>query len=103
MNDYEETILSVGSAVSNYNSTKQFPVWGFGAKYSGEVRHIFQCGPSSTAYNVDGVLDAYRSVFLTDLIMSGPTVLLHVIHAAAARAKKIHVSLFTTCVCVYDV
>ena len=62
--------------------------WGFGAKYSGEVRHIFQCGSTPTATGIDGVLNAYRSVFETDLTMSGPTNFLSVLKAAAARAKK---------------
>ena len=44
-------------------------VWGFGAKYGGQVRHIFQCGDSATAFGTQGVLDAYRKVFETDLIM----------------------------------
>ena len=62
--------------------------WGFGAKYSGEVRHIFQCGSTPTATGIDGVLNAYRSVFETDLTMSGPTNFLSVLKAAAARSKK---------------
>uniref|UniRef100_A0A7S4HVZ5 C2 domain-containing protein n=1 Tax=Odontella aurita TaxID=265563 RepID=A0A7S4HVZ5_9STRA len=91
LNDYEETILSVGGAIAKYSLDKKFPVWGFGARYGGEVRHIFQCGQSSPVYDVDGILDAYRSVFQTDLTMSGPTVISKVIQAAAARANRCHV------------
>lgn len=37
-----------------------------------------------------GVLDAYRTVFETDLIMSGPTSTQSVIRAAATRSKKFY-------------
>mmetsp|Transcript_13135 Transcript_13135/g.28512 ORF Transcript_13135/g.28512 Transcript_13135/m.28512 type:complete len:607 (+) Transcript_13135:148-1968(+) len=88
LNDYEETIMSVGKAIAKYSKDEDIPVWGFGAKYGGLVRHLFQCGSEATATDVDGVLDDYRSVFLTDLTMSGPTVILDVIKAAASRAKR---------------
>uniref|UniRef100_A0A7R9W2K0 VWFA domain-containing protein n=1 Tax=Pseudictyota dubia TaxID=2749911 RepID=A0A7R9W2K0_9STRA len=90
LNDYEETILSVGGSIAKYSSNKNFPVWGFGARYAGEVRHIFQCGQTSAVHSVEGVMDAYRSVFQTDLTMSGPTVISKVIQAAAARANRYH-------------
>ena len=95
MNDYEEAIISVGGAIARYSNEKLFPCWGFGAKYSGEVQHIFQCGQSSSARDIDGIVDAYRSVFQTDLIMSGPTVISKVVQAAAARARNFKVSSFT--------
>jgi hypothetical protein len=66
-------------------------VWGFGAKFNDIVRHIFQLGPSSTVSGDEGVLEAYKSVFRSDLVMSGPTVFLQVIQAAALRARKYHV------------
>lgn len=88
LNDYEETIVSVGKAIARYSARQEFSVWGFGAKYSGIVRHIFQLGADATAKGIDGVLDAYKSVFLTDLTMSGPTDITSVVKAAASRAKK---------------
>ncbi len=71
-------------------------VWGFGAKYDGTVRHIFQCGHAPEAYGIDGVLDAYRSVFESDLIMSGPTVIDLVIKKAASRSRRFHVEASQT-------
>jgi len=88
MNDYEEAIKSIGTTIGEYSTSKEFPVWGFGAQYDGEVRHIFQCGDNPTATGIQGVLRAYRSVFETDLIMSGPTVILSVLQAAALRARE---------------
>jgi hypothetical protein len=93
LNDYEEAITSIGDALSCFNSTKEYPVWGFGAKFGGITRHIFQCGLTSPVQGVDGVLEAYRSVFHSDLLMSGPTHFGHVIQAAAWRARKYHESM----------
>jgi Copine len=93
LNDYEEAITAIGDALSSFNSTKEYPVWGFGAKFGGVVRHIFQCGPTSTVQGIDGVLEAYRTVFQSDLLMSGPTHFGQVIQAAALRARKYHESM----------
>jgi hypothetical protein len=87
-------------------------VWGFGAKYDGEVRHIFRCGDSKYAHGTEGVLKAYRSVFDTDFTMSGPTVISDVLRAGAGRARRFHngpdkdlrycVLLILTDGCVHD-
>jgi hypothetical protein len=61
-------------------------VFGFGAKYGGVVRHCFQCGSAAEVKGVAGVLEAYRQVFSSGLVMSGPTVFTEVIETAAARA-----------------
>lgn len=88
MNDYEEAIYAVGNTISRYSVTKQFPVWGFGAKYDNVVRHIFQCGIDPAARDIQGVLDAYRTVLVNGLTMSGPSDMTFVLKAAAARSKK---------------
>jgi len=66
----------------------KFPVYGFGAKYDGVVRHCFQVGREKEVHGVKGILDAYKGVFRTPLIMSGPTVFDEVIQLAAAQAKS---------------
>ncbi|GKY90991.1 hypothetical protein MPSEU_000071900 [Mayamaea pseudoterrestris] len=87
LNDYEETILAVGKAVEAYSRSKEYLVWGFGAKFHGAVRHLFQLGPKQRVQGVDGILNAYRSVFASDFIMSGPTLLMEVMQKAAIQAK----------------
>ena len=87
MNEYETTILSIGNAVATY-SDSFYSVWGFGAKFNGDTRHLFQCGQEARVKGVEGILRAYKSVFDSDLTMSGPTVFDQVIQAAAVRAKK---------------
>jgi Copine len=62
--------------------------YGFGAKYGGVVRHCFECGGQSEYAGVDGILNAYRKVFDSGLIMSRPTVLVEVIETVASRAKR---------------
>ena len=85
-NDYEKAISAIVNILAKYDSDQAFPVFGFGAKYGGVVRHCFQCGPTSEVHGVNGVLDAYHAVFKSGLIMSGPTVFTEVIQTAAERA-----------------
>jgi len=87
-NDYQKAIAAIVGVLSQYDSDQQYPVLGFGAKYGGVVRHCFQCGPAQEVKGVQGVLDAYRQVFSSGLIMSGPTVFTEVIQTAAARASS---------------
>jgi hypothetical protein len=87
-NDYQKAMSSIVSVLAKYDSDQKFPVFGFGAKYGGVVRHCFQCGPSEEVHGVQGVLDAYQSVFSSGLIMSGPTVFDEIIQTAAARAAS---------------
>uniref|UniRef100_A0A7S2PR51 C2 domain-containing protein n=1 Tax=Skeletonema marinoi TaxID=267567 RepID=A0A7S2PR51_9STRA len=88
MNGYEKAISAIGGIVAKYDSDQQFPVYGFGAKYDGVVRHCFQVGNSREVHGVAGILDAYKGVFKTPLIMSGPTVFTEVIQLAATQAKQ---------------
>lgn len=90
MNDYEETISAIGQALAKYSESKEYAVWGFGAKFGGEVRHIFQCGPTPTVTGVEGILAAYKYIFQSDLTMSGPTVFEKILQAAAVQAKRNH-------------
>ena len=87
-NDYEKAIAAIVSVLAKYDSDQSFPVYGFGAKYAGEVRHCFQCGPEEEVKGVSGVLDAYHQVFASGLVMSGPTVFTEVIETAAAKAQS---------------
>ncbi|KAG7347644.1 copine family protein [Nitzschia inconspicua] len=90
LNDYEETMVAVAGAMVDF--CKSISVYGFGAKYGGTTRHIFQCNAcpiiNPREDGVNGILRAYKSVFETDLIMSGPTVYDQVLQAAAVRARK---------------
>jgi len=64
-NDYTEAINAVLSILENYDSDKQFPVFGFGAKMealNGSVSHCFALNGNIFApecNGVKGVLQAY--------------------------------------------
>lgn len=87
-NDYEKVISAVGSILTHYDTDKKIPVWGFGAKYGGVVRHCFQCGCKSEVHATDGILKAYRQTFQSGLIMSGPTDITEILRMAAACSKS---------------
>jgi hypothetical protein len=74
--------------LAKYDSDQKFPVYGFGAKYSGVVRHCFECGGAPEHHGVAGVLAAYKKTFSSGLIMSGPTVFTEVLETVAARATS---------------
>jgi hypothetical protein len=88
LNDYEKALTAVGSIIAKYDSDQKFPVWGFGAKYSGVIHHCFQIGNEPELHGLKAVRDAYRNVFNTGLTMSGPTNLDEVIQIAAAKARS---------------
>jgi len=85
-NSYQKVITAIGSILEKYDSDHRFPVMGFGAKYGGVIQHCFQCGPTPEVVGVNGIMDAYNSVFKTPLTMSGPTVFTKVIQVSAAHA-----------------
>merc|ERR1712038_676142 len=87
-NDYEKAIVAIGGLLADYDSDCKMPVWGFGAKFNGELYHLFQCGKASEVEGVSGVLDAYHETFESGLVMSGPTDVTEVISTAAAFAKS---------------
>lgn len=88
MNDYERAISSIGGILADFDTDKKFPVWGFGAKYSGQVYHLFQCGPDAEVEGVGGIIDAYHKTFASGLVMSSPTVITEVISTAGAFARS---------------
>ena len=86
-NQYEQAIAAIVSILLKYDSDQKIPVLGFGAKYGGVVRHVFQCGPAPEAQGLQGVLDAYNATFKSGLIMSKPTVFTEVLETAANHAN----------------
>lgn len=91
-NSYEQAIIAVGSIIQDYDSDKQFPVLGFGAKLppDGRVSHEFfvNMHPSNPYCDrIDGVLTAYRAC-IRQVQLYGPTnfapVIRHVMKFATA-------------------
>lgn len=78
-NQYQQAILAVGSILQLYDSDKQIPVYGFGAKWPqaglSDVSHCFPLSgnPSQPfAQEIDGVFQMYRNA-LPGLSLWGPT------------------------------
>lgn len=61
MNSYEQAIWSVVSIIEDYDTDKQFPVLGFGAKIppSGQVSHEFFVNMSRDNPHCFGVRGKY--------------------------------------------
>lgn len=87
-NDYQSAIYKIGNILSDFDSDKQFPVWGFGAKLDGEVRHAFALS-AGQVNGIDGVLETYQAAFTTGFIMSRPTDITQILKVASNRAKRV--------------
>jgi Copine len=85
-NPYEKATKAIVSILAKYDTDQRFPVLGFGAKFDGVVSHCFQVGAAEESIGVQGVLESYRSVFKTGLVMSSPTDFTQVMEAAAQRS-----------------
>lgn len=74
-NDYLRAIRSVGDILLPYDSTKNIPALGFGAKVNGVLSHCFYLNghPTNPEVNgVDGVLHAYHQC-MNNMQFFGPT------------------------------
>jgi hypothetical protein len=74
---YEQALSAVGEIVEDYDSDKQFPIIGFGARLPpiGRVSHEFHVNFNPTnpyCDRVPGIIAAYRSC-LPLLQLYGPT------------------------------
>jgi Copine/C2 domain len=87
-NPYEKAIKAIVSILAKYDTDQRFPVVGFGAKYDGVVNHCFQVGDKEESVGVNGVLESYRSVFKTGLVLSSPTDFTQVMETAAQRSTS---------------
>ncbi|CAL8088558.1 unnamed protein product [Orchesella dallaii] len=90
-NPYEQAIQAVGEIIQDYDPSKMFPVYGFGARIppSGEVSHNFPVTLNDSAYckGMDGVLEAYRNC-IRQIQLYGPTNFAPIIKNVAALAKE---------------
>jgi Copine/C2 domain len=88
LNDYEKALTAVGDVIARYDNDHKFPVLGFGAKYGGIINHCFQVGPTQESLGIAGILQSYRSVFKSGLVMSGPTDFSEVITMTSVIAQS---------------
>ncbi len=90
-NEYECAISTVGNILAQYDTDKEFPGFGFGAKLPPGYERVSHCF-SLTGHNnpvctdIDGVLNAYRQT-LYNVKLSGPTEFSELIGEAARYAE----------------
>ncbi|OXA46122.1 copine-8 [Folsomia candida] len=91
-NPYEQAIQSVGEIIQDYNPTKLFPVYGFGARIPplGVVSHNFPVtlNPSNPHCNgINGVIETYRNC-IRQIQLFGPTNFAPIIRDMANTARR---------------
>ena len=89
-NQYTQAIRSVGSIIEDYDSDKQFPAFGFGAKIPphDEVAHEFYLNIGSSepfCKGVNGILEAYDTA-QRKVTQFGPTLFAPIINHVAKFA-----------------
>ncbi|KAL6048086.1 Copine IVb [Balamuthia mandrillaris] len=90
-NDYMQAIKSVVSILSDYDSDKRYPVFGFGGKKKNKVvtSHCFELNGNKQdpeVFEIDGVLKAYKAAF-NHWELSGPTNFAEIVDKAASFAR----------------
>ncbi|XP_037550224.1 copine-3 [Nematolebias whitei] len=91
-NEYLQAIWAVGNVIQDYDSTKMFPVFGFGAKVppSYQVSHEFPINFNPTnpfCSGIEGVAQAYQQC-LPQLELWGPTNFAPIINHVACFARQ---------------
>lgn len=88
-NDYERSMIALLNVLSRYDTDKHFALWGFGAKYNGDVYNVFQCGKRRLVPGLEGILQAYRDQFRSGITLAKtPTVFTDVLRTGAAHARR---------------
>lgn len=99
-NQYYQALKSVGDILQFYDSDKQFPTFGFGAKlnlgvdYREGASHCFALNGNifdPECDGLDGVLDAYKNA-IKNLNFFGPTHFNEIINTVNNMAEDLKVS-----------
>ncbi|EDQ88285.1 uncharacterized protein MONBRDRAFT_26531 [Monosiga brevicollis MX1] len=88
-NQYQQAIMAIGQVIQDYDTDKQFPCFGFGAKSGETVLPIFALnGNMQQPYcdGIDGMIAAYQQGLL-NVTLWGPTNFAPIIAQAAQVAR----------------
>eukprot|EP00055_Hartaetosiga_balthica_P000634 m.137110 g.137110 ORF g.137110 m.137110 type:complete len:524 (-) comp11269_c0_seq1:136-1707(-) len=88
-NEYIQAISAVGNIISDYDTDKWFPGFGFGLKFKGSVSFIHPLNGNMSApfcQGTQGLVDAYRAC-LYNIELWGPTNMAPMINHIASMAK----------------
>lgn len=90
LNDYQQTIISVGQILAKYDKDQKFPVYGFGAKIK-ETKKVSYCFPLTfnesdpNVHGLNGIHDIYKDA-IPKIKFWGPTYLSYIIRMATKAA-----------------
>lgn len=90
-NEYVKAISSIGSILADYDSDRNFPAYGFGAKLppTMAVSHLFPLNgnpQNPEVHEISGILQVYQQA-LNSVTLYGPTIFTPVIQAASQIAS----------------
>ncbi|ORX76492.1 Copine-domain-containing protein [Anaeromyces robustus] len=74
-NEYQQAIYAVSRVLEVYSKDKQFPLYGFGAKFNNRVSHCFPLNGNEMqpkVFGIEGIMNAYAYT-LRNVILYGPT------------------------------
>ena len=85
---------SVSDILLNYDSDKEVPLFGFGAKINGNINHCFALNfneENPSVSGIEGIMNTYKSV-LNEIDFSGPTRFSQLIEKVVliAEESKVH-------------
>jgi len=60
-NQYQTCLRAVSSILIQWDTDKIVPVYGFGAKFNGNISHCFEMFDNDGVYGVDGIMDSYNA------------------------------------------
>lgn len=92
-NQYQIALKSVGEILLNYDTDKQVPVYGFGAKINGEVNHCFALNfneDQPSVDNIEGIMKVYKEG-IRKIVLSRPTNFSPIVDTALRMAKDANV------------
>ena len=95
-NHYQSALHSVTEILLNYDSDKQVPLFGFGAKIEGVLNHCFPLNldeSNPSVFELTGIMHSYRQI-LNEIEFSGPTLFSHVIKKTIDMADEAQINQF---------
>ncbi|OUM69704.1 hypothetical protein PIROE2DRAFT_2340 [Piromyces sp. E2] len=89
-NEYQQAIYSVSRILEVYSKDKQFPAYGFGAKFNNKVSHCFPLNGNEMqpkVFGIEGIMNSYAHT-LRNIILYGPTNFAPVIKKVISECER---------------
>lgn len=88
LNQYQKSILAIGSILEKYDRDQKFPVFGFGAHFDNSNHSVFPLTFDDSNVEVDGIQGIFNAYVnaLQKVTLAGPTYFAPVIKQATLKA-----------------